>query len=97
MRFFQGERDLCLDILPPHGKARAPASAVRPAKQALEEITNPAWTLPSAEDVAEAAVFSAYVPPAGRRREVLACLPVGSELVIPLALFRIGKHFVRFV
>src|SRR5438034_4226368 len=98
MRLFQSERDLCLDVLASHGKARARASAVTAAKKSLKAIAEGARTTPaSTEGIAKVAELDPHIPPAGRGREVFACFPVLPELVVPLALLGVGQHFVGFV
>src|SRR5207247_11076742 len=94
MRLFQSERDLCLDVLASHGKARARASAVTAAKKSLKEIAEGARTTPaSTEGIAKVAELDPHIPPAGRGREVFACFAVLPELVGPLALLGVGQPF----
>src|SRR5689334_19785582 len=97
MRFFQGERNLRLDILASHREARAAASAPTAAKQALEEITKSTLTASSAKQVAKVAIFDMRTLPLRRRPEVLPRFPVLPELVVSLAFVGIGQNFVGFV
>src|SRR5213592_2381587 len=97
MRFLQTERDLRLDILTSHGEVRACASAVMASKKSLKEITEAARASASAEDFAKVTELDTPALPAGRRREVFAGFPVRPEAVVPLALLRVGQHFVCLV
>src|SRR5919197_2408440 len=92
MHFFEAEFDGRLDVLPTHGKASASAWATPGAKQRLKKVAKAAHAASGTEEVAEIAVFNAPAFPARRRGEISTRLPVLAELVVALALLRIGEH-----
>ena len=97
MGLFKRQGDLCLDILAPHLEPCACPSAASVSKQALEEITKPARTALSAEDVAKVTKLNPRILPPGGRCKVGSRFPVRPKLIISLALLRIGQHFIGFV
>src|SRR5262249_52056974 len=84
----------CFVVLTTNGKARAREWSAPGAKQRLKKVAEAAWTVVGAEEVAEVAIFHAPAFPARRRREIRACLPVRAELIIALALLRIGEDVI---
>src|SRR5262249_54894990 len=94
MRLFEAEFNSCFNVLTTHGKARARAWAAPSAKQRLKKVAEAVWTAPGAEEVAEVAIFHTPAFPARRRCKIRACLPVRAELVIALALLRIGEDLI---
>jgi hypothetical protein len=91
MYLFEGEFNSRLDVLPTHGKAGTSASATSAAKQRLKKVAEAARAAPGAEKVAEVGIFDAPAFPARRWGEISPRLPVLAELVIALALLRIGE------
>src|SRR5438128_242588 len=51
----------------------------------------------TAKNVAQVAVLNIHTAPTRRRRKLRAVTPIRPKLVVTLALFRVGEHFVGFV
>src|SRR5262245_24583655 len=94
MRLFEAEFDSGLDVLPTHSKAGASAWAAPGTKQRLKKVAEAAWAAPGTEKVAEVGIFDAPAFPARRRGKISTRLPVLAELVIALALLRIGEDLI---
>src|SRR5262245_27592253 len=94
MCLFEAEFNGGLDVLPTHGKAGASTWAASGTKQRLKKVAKAAHATPGTEEVAEIAVFNAPTFPARWRGKISTRLPVLAELVIALALLRIGEDCI---
>src|SRR4029453_13274365 len=93
MRLFKAKVHGRLNILTTHRKARARARTTpRPIKH-LKKVAEVPRAAPAPEQVTEVNV---HAFPARRRGKISPCLPVFAELVIALALVRIGEDGVGF-
>src|SRR5262245_1316103 len=103
MSVFEADLHLGFDVPTAHcerGAARRAAPGPEESFKEIAESTGAAYT--SSENIAEVAVLdpralppsSAIWRPSRRRREIGPGLPVGAELIVAFAFFRIGEDFV---